>query len=214
MPKTTAPLLSFGASGQIGKTLVASKWKGRAYMRQYVVPANPQSTEQTITRTVFSTLQSAYKTAPSAFKAPWAAYATGKVMTERNAFTKFNLAALRGQSDLANLVFSPGALGGIPPADMTVTPGNNILTVDVTAPTTLPTGWTVNKAVVACILDQDPEAPTDLTITAGEDATSTYQVVLSALSEALYRVGAWLVYNRPDGSLAYSPSIYDTGTPT
>lgn len=214
MPKTTAPLLSFGASGQIGKTLVASKWKGRAYMRQYVVPSNPQSSEQTITRSVFSTLQSAYKTAPALFTAPWAAYARGKVLTDRNAFTKFNLAALRGESDLANFVFSPGALGGLVPASLSAVAGNDIITCTITAPTTLPTGWTISRAVAACIIDQDPEAPTDLTITAGEDTTSTYEVVLSGLSAVAYRVGAWFVYTRPDGTLAYSPSIYDTATPT
>lgn len=50
MAKTTAPLLSLDASGQIAKTLVASKWKGRQYMRRYVIPANPQTTAQTAQR--------------------------------------------------------------------------------------------------------------------------------------------------------------------
>lgn len=214
MPKTTAPLLSFGASGQIGKTLVASKWRGRPYMRQYVIPANPQSTEQTVTRSLFSWLQATFKTAPADFIAPWTAYSTGKVMYNRNAFNKFNLPVLRGEVDLANFVFSPGALGGLPPASVSAVAGNDIITVTITAPSDIPSGWTINKAVAACIADQDPQTEALHTITAGSDATSTYEVVLSGLSAVLYRVGGWLVWNRPDGKLAYSPALMDTATPT
>ena len=46
MSKTIAPLLSLGASGQIAKTMVASRWKGINYMRRYVIPANPRTTGQ------------------------------------------------------------------------------------------------------------------------------------------------------------------------
>ena len=54
MAIVTAPLLSLGARGQIAKTLVASTWKGLKTMRQYVKPANPQSTAQTVQRNLFS----------------------------------------------------------------------------------------------------------------------------------------------------------------
>lgn len=46
MGKTTAPLLSFDARGSIAKTLTFSKWKGKAYARQHVTPANPNTTAQ------------------------------------------------------------------------------------------------------------------------------------------------------------------------
>jgi len=213
MGKTTGPLLSFGASGQIGKTLVFGKWKGRSYARQHVIPSNPQSAEQSLTRNAFSFLQAVYKFAPTLVTDVWDAYARGQVMTARNGFTKNSLPNLRGETDLDNIVLSAGALGGPPPASMTPTPGSGTLTVDVVAPSTVPTGWTINKAVVAAILDQDPSSGVAYEITAGSDATSTYQVVLSGLSNALYQVRAWLVWNRPDGSLAYSPEIADTATP-
>jgi len=214
MAKTSAPLLGFTASGQIGSTLVYGRWKGRGYARRYTIPANPQSVEQTVTRNAFSFLQSVYKVAPSLLTAPWAAYAEGKVLTDRNAWTKFNLPVLRGESDLDNMVLSPGALGGLPPASMAITPGSGQLTVDVTAPSPVPSGWTIAKAVVAAIRDQDPDTGTLFTITAGEDSTSTYQVVLTGLAAQLYQVRAWLVWNRPDGKLAYSPDIADTDTPS
>jgi len=214
MGKTTAPLLSFGASGQIAKTVVYSKWKGRGYARRHVVPANPQTTEQTLTRNNFSFLSSVWKVAPALFTAPWTLYARGKVLTDRNALVKFNLPVLRGEVDLANFVFSPGALGGLPPIAAVATPGVGQLSVAVTPPAVIPTDWTIAAAVVAVIADQDPQTGILYEITAGEDLTDPYAVVLTGLDAVLYQVGAWLRWTRPDGSIAYSPSIVTTGTPT
>jgi len=38
MAKVTAPFLSLTASGTLGKTITASKWKGVVYMRTRVIP--------------------------------------------------------------------------------------------------------------------------------------------------------------------------------
>lgn len=46
MAKVKAPLLSLDARGQIGKTLVFMGWKGLKDVREYVVPANPQTAAQ------------------------------------------------------------------------------------------------------------------------------------------------------------------------
>ena len=214
MPKINGPLLSFGAGGQIGKTAVFSKWRGVPYVRQYAVPANPNTTEQQKTRSAFSFLQQVFKFAPADFTLAWTAYATGKKFTDRNAFTSFNLPGLRGQADLANFVFSPGALGGPPPASISLTDGAGTITVDITPPDPAPTGWTVARAIAAAILDQDPDTGTAYDIVVGTDDSSTYQVVLSGLSASLYRVGAWLEWTRPDGKLAYSPALTGSETPS
>ena len=47
MAKLKAPLLSLGASGAIGKTLVYFPWKGLNVAREYVIPANPKTDAQT-----------------------------------------------------------------------------------------------------------------------------------------------------------------------
>jgi len=47
MAKVKAPLLSLGASGAIGKTLVYFPWKGINAVREYVIPTNPQTDRQT-----------------------------------------------------------------------------------------------------------------------------------------------------------------------
>jgi hypothetical protein len=44
--KLKAPLLSLGASGQIGKSVVFFPWKGLNAAREYVIPTNPKSEAQ------------------------------------------------------------------------------------------------------------------------------------------------------------------------
>lgn len=50
MAKLKAPLLSMGASGQLGKTLVFFPWKGLNVAREYVTPANPKTALQVTQR--------------------------------------------------------------------------------------------------------------------------------------------------------------------
>jgi hypothetical protein len=214
MAKTTAPLLSFDAAGTIAKTQVYSRWKGRPYVRRYQIPANPNSSEQQLTRNSFRWLQAVYKIAPALVTAPWDLYARGLVMTGRNAFTKANNSTLRTASDLSVFTMSPGALGGLAPTAVVATPGSGQLSIAITAPSVVPTGWTIYSGVAAVIKDQDPQSDVDYTITAGEDLTSTYAVVLTGLDAVLYQVFGWFKWNRPDGSFAYSPSVQTSGTPS
>ena len=88
MATVTAPLLSFGARGQVGKAMVYSVWKGQPYVRQHVVGANPQSTEQSKTRNAFSWLNNVFKVAPADFRLAWTAAAKGQILTDRNLFWK------------------------------------------------------------------------------------------------------------------------------
>ncbi len=46
MAKVTGPLQSFSASGKLADSIVFAAWKGIAYVRQYVIPSNPQSSGQ------------------------------------------------------------------------------------------------------------------------------------------------------------------------
>jgi len=54
MAKVKAPLMSFDARGQIAKSLVYLGWKGLKTVRQYVIPANPKSSDQQTQRGFFS----------------------------------------------------------------------------------------------------------------------------------------------------------------
>jgi hypothetical protein len=215
MAKTTAPLLSFDAGGQIAKTQVYSKWRGIPYVRQYVTPANPNTSGQQMTRGVFRWSQGVWKFSDGDFQAPWVAFSKGKPLTDRNAFTQANVKALRGESDLTDYVGSPGALGGLPLASIAITPGAGQLSIAAVLPA-LPAGWTMNALVAAALPNNDPETSLVYTSVTNKTLTTPWtSVVITGLTAAQeYLVAAWPVINRPDTSLAYGPSITSTGTPT
>lgn len=214
MAKPTGPLLSFGARGTIAKTATYSSWKGRGYVRQRVIPANPNSTGQQSTRNAFSVSSEIWKSAPTLFQAPWDRFAVGQVLTGRNRFMGDYVSTLRGLANMDTMPFSPGAKGGLAPVSIALTPGVGQITVDFTNPAA-PTGWTLASAIAAAIADDDPEATVLTTVTAGEDAATQAQVILTGLTAAqLYVVGGWLRWTKPDGSVAYGASINDTATPT
>lgn len=207
MAVVSGALLSLTAQGQLAKTLVYSKWKGRPYVRRLVVPSNPRSTGQTQTRNTFTFLSDVWKVSPGEFRAPWTAYAKGLVMTDRNAWISKNNGLLRSQITLDNMILSPGAAGGL-----TVTPvitgGVGTITIGLTPPSPLPPGWTITTGVGVAILDQDPTAATDFEIFSGTDATDPYSIVLSGLAAGDYQAGGWFIYQRSASltDLAYGAS--------
>ena len=214
MAKPTAPLLSFGASGQIAKAAVYSSWKGKQYVRRHVVPANPNTASQQLSRGVFSWLNAVWKLLPNDVILPWTAYAKGKTLTNRNAFQKFNNATLQANLDLSVFAFSPGALGGFSPTLTSITPGAGELTIVAASAANFPADWTPATMYAACIKSQDPSSAALYDVVAGNDASSPYSILLSGLDAVEYQVGIWQAWTRPDGSIAYSPSLQSTGTPT
>lgn len=55
MAKVRAPLMSFDARGKLADSLVYLGWKGLKTVRQYVIPANPQTDDQQQQRGYFTT---------------------------------------------------------------------------------------------------------------------------------------------------------------
>lgn len=209
MATVVAPLLSFEAGGQIAKTQVYSTWKGIPYVRRYTIPANPRSADQTLTRTAFSWLNFAWRTAPLDFVAPWTAAVQGRPLINRNLFLKANTSMLRTASDLTGLVLSPGARGGIA-SPITVTPGNDQLTFAGVTPAPLPAGWTIIGMVGAAIKQQDPQVDTDYEIFTVVDNSDPYSVVMTGLESVTpYVAAGWWVYQRSASltDLAYSAAI-------
>jgi hypothetical protein len=96
MAKVTAPFLSLTASGTLGKTLTASKWKGIAYMRNRVIPKNPNSFKQQAIRMLISDATIAWKTGATVgtvvinatYKAAFDSAAAGTAMSGFNLFVK------------------------------------------------------------------------------------------------------------------------------
>lgn len=207
MAKTTAPLLSLGALGTIGKTAVFSKWRGIPYVRQHVIPANPNTSGQQATRNVFRTTSEMWKVAPTIAITPWDAFATGRAFVGRNAFMGQNVEAMRGEVDMDLFVGSPGARGGLPPLTMVPTSVAALgLEVPMTEPA-LPTGWTITAAQAMIFEDQDPAVAFAGTIDAGEDLATPFTVDFTGLTAVNYQVRGWLKWLKPDGQIAYSVAL-------
>jgi len=91
MVKTYAPLFSLDASGSIGGAITYSKWKGRNYARQRVIPANPKSVLQVSTRAMMRFLSQAWVDIGSTPKGSWDAAAAATNVSPFNAYIKGNL---------------------------------------------------------------------------------------------------------------------------
>lgn len=215
MAKVTAPLLSFGAAGTIAKVQTYATWRGVPYARKHVIPANPRSTGQTLTRDIFANLNTRWKQGGPLMRAPWDRFAVGQKFVGRNSYMGKNVAALRGDLLMTDYIGSPGAKGGLPPATLVLTTvaANGIEAV-ITAPAP-PTGWTLQAAVATCLVDQTPEATVADIVQEGEDLVAApYQVDFTGLLAVDYVVQAWLRWVKPDTSIAYGASISDTITVT
>lgn len=61
MARVRTPLISFGASGKIARTIVFFAWKGIDVAREYVVPSNPRTAAQTTQRNLFTDCVAAFR---------------------------------------------------------------------------------------------------------------------------------------------------------
>lgn len=90
MAKVINPLLSGSASGQLGHMMTFDK---RGYVRQYVVPANPQTVNQMAVRNTMGDLQRSLKTLGAVLRAElragfgprWNSVIIGELMANGNA---------------------------------------------------------------------------------------------------------------------------------
>lgn len=210
MAKVKGPLLSMRASGTIGKNIVFAQWRGIPYTRQHVVPSNPRTAGQTLTRGVFKLLNDIFRRLGPLGMAPWGIAAEGRPFTDRNAFIKTNLPLIRDMNDLTMFQGSPGVNGGPAMQGFAAVPGVAAASIDIDwTEGPLPAGWTIQSAVAFAIETMDPSLGGTPVIIEGEHLGPTpYALALGALvASAAYTVVGWLVYLRPDGSTAYSPSV-------
>ena len=212
MAKTKAPLLSFGGSGSVAKTVVYSTWKGVKYARQHVIPANPQTTAQMVVRRTFALLREIWKVAPELLTAPWNSFAQGRPFTGMNKLVGENVRVLNGEADMLNFIGSPGSKGGLPPDSVVAATGT--VAGEVTATFLVPvppTGWTLTRCVAIAFPDQAPDGIFTGPIASGSDATNPYVVTLGGfVPGADVIVCGWLEWVKPNGDTAYSVGV--TGT--
>src|SRR5690242_8446011 len=90
MAVVSAPLMSLGASGQIGGAIVFSSWKGRPVVRQLVTPANPNSEKQMARRAMMRFLTQRWAALGATPQATWDALAKASNVAGVNAYTGYN----------------------------------------------------------------------------------------------------------------------------
>lgn len=95
MVKVLGPMFSFEASGTIGNIATFSKWKGRPYVRQRVIPANPKSALQVATRAMLKFLSQAWIDVGSTPQGTWEELAAASQISPFNAYVGRNQSRFR-----------------------------------------------------------------------------------------------------------------------
>jgi len=92
--------MSLDASGTIAGAITFSKWKGRNYVRQTVVPANPRSGLQTGMRSSMKFLTQVYAAIGAGPQGHWKDVADPLAITALNAMVRLNQARARANQGL------------------------------------------------------------------------------------------------------------------
>lgn len=90
MPKWISPLFS-DIRNALGNTVIFSNWKGRAYYRSYVIPANPKTNSQLAHRAVMREIVKRWQSVidNDQKRGAWNQEALPYTITGYNLFTKF-----------------------------------------------------------------------------------------------------------------------------
>lgn len=139
MVKVLGPMFSFEASGTIGNIATFSKWKGRPYVRQRVIPANPKSVLQVSTRAMMQFLSQRWVSMGATPKGTWDALAAAGQYSPFNAYIGRNMQRWREFQSPSQTYPAPetgtqpvavltSAVGGASYADLllTLTTANNV----------------------------------------------------------------------------------------
>jgi len=137
MVKVFAPALSLDASGTIGNAITFSKWKGRHYIRERIIPANPRSGLQVGFRAMFKFLAQNWATVASMDQASYNALADSLAISPFNAFMRKNQQRWRNYKAPAEHILAqeegtvctwnggtPAAAGGPSNVTLTMTPAS------------------------------------------------------------------------------------------
>lgn len=140
MAVVKAPLLSLEASGKLGNSIVFSKWKGRAYVRTLVTPANPKSGGQVGMRAMFKWLSQKWNAISAADKATWEDRADQAIVSPFNAFMSYN--QFRWRDFLAPTMAYPEATADVAPVEGALAAVAGVRSITITQPiTTANDGW-------------------------------------------------------------------------
>lgn len=179
--KLDGPLMSMGASGSIGGILTFGNNKGRNFVRQLVIPANPQTAAQMGVRSMMKYVGQEWAQLSSTDQATWATRAAQTNISNFAAFSSkamdnwSNAAMAAQRQDPAETVATPSG----PPTGITPTVVERRATIDWTDSVvgTDPfgvifylsdtTGFTPGRDNAVAVVDLAVESYTTKTLTPG-----------------------------------------------
>ena len=132
MARVTGPLMSVDASGTYAGTLTFSKWKGRNYVRQRVVPLNPKTAKQTGTRAMMSFISQIWYGLTTGNKATWQDLADTKIISTFNAFVSECLTRWQNVKTPTKEFPAAEASAGLTVTTQTLTGGIGCATITIT----------------------------------------------------------------------------------
>ena len=134
MAKWKSPLFS-DIRNKLGENVVFSMWKGRPYMRSYVVPANPDSLKQQANRDHMAKIVAMYQAnvkGDASIAAAWDVEALPRLISGYNQFTAYGRKVTLGVLDLSATTISIPVTASAIPADRLA-----VMVCDITGPTYL-----------------------------------------------------------------------------
>lgn len=142
MVKLNGPMFSLGASGTLAKAVTFASWKGRAYARGTVIPANPKAEKQISVRAMMKFLSQQWDGIYGPNKDTWDDLADAHVVSTFNAYIGTNLA--RWRNFLGPSQMHPPATTQTPPTLGTATAVGGVRMITVTQEVMAPEdGWAV-----------------------------------------------------------------------
>ncbi len=142
MVKLNGPAMSLSASGSLGGVLTFSTWKGRAYARRLVRPANPKSGGQVGVRSLFKFISQNWAAISAGSKASWETRADQKIISPFNAYMGFNQSRWRDFLPPSEVDPADAILTVATPGVITAVAGVRSITLTIPI-TTANQGWGV-----------------------------------------------------------------------
>jgi hypothetical protein len=165
MAKWKSPLFS-DIRNKLGENVVFSMWKGRPYMRSYVVPANPDSLKQQANRDQMRKIVAMYQAnikGDETLAAAWDVEALPRLISGYNQFVQYGRKVTIGAVDLSATTISIALTASGIPADRLAVMVYDLNTTTYLLPTTKRglgtyteadfTGWTPAEGDLIYIAD-------------------------------------------------------------
>lgn len=207
MAKVLLPLLGTRASGTVGDSLTFGSWKGINTVRARVIPANPRSTAQVAQRSLFSWVVKAWQFLPAPGQNGFIEAAKGSELTGFNLFSKRNLQALRGETDIAQLWVSPGMSGATNVQSLSASVSGSSITLTATLAIAIP-GTTVDAVHFLALKEQAPGGEFVAPYYAASDAVGPYSATITVSGGAgVYRCWAFTQCTDSAGKTKYGLAV-------